>query len=144
MRVAAIQDSKSIQSRLDVEVRPHFAIDEHRVAEILANPNDARDVAGWISERPIRVELTILNDRRYFVRSSGNANGIGLEARIKFVTKDVRRGEVFCSTVSGPALRWPFRGRVESRSRSPIPRMTWQSTSNPVHCILDMAPPRRV
>ena len=38
-RVATVQNAEPIQARLDLQEWPYFAVHEHHIAEILANPD---------------------------------------------------------------------------------------------------------
>src|SRR6266542_2429205 len=91
--VAAVQDSETVHARFDVEIWPHLAIDQHHVAEILADPNHAFDVARWIKEFAVCAELSVLDDERNFVRVARNSDGVGLVARVVLVAKKIGGGQ---------------------------------------------------
>jgi hypothetical protein len=52
-RVAAVEDPQAVHARLHLEEGPHLAVDEHDVAEVLADPGGAGNVARGIEERPV-------------------------------------------------------------------------------------------
>src|SRR6185369_6885595 len=84
-RVAAVQDSEPVHARFDVEKWPDFAIGKHDVPEILTDPRHSFDIARRVEERPIRVELAILDNEWNLVRSARDADWIWLQAGVKLV-----------------------------------------------------------
>ena len=78
-RVAAVQDPKTVHARFDVEIWPHLAVDQHHVAEILADPDHAFDVACRVKELSVSAELAVLDHERNFVRSARNADRVRLD-----------------------------------------------------------------
>ena len=53
----------------------------------------ARDVAGRVAERSVRVELPVLDHQRDLVRAAGDPDGVGLAAGVELVAQDVGGGE---------------------------------------------------
>src|SRR6266540_5055524 len=92
-RIARVQDAEPIHARLHVDEWPDFAIDQHDVTEVLADPDDVFDVARWVQECPVRVELTILDNERNLVCTAGDANWVGFPTRIELVADNVGPGE---------------------------------------------------
>ena len=82
-RVASVQDPEAVHPGLDVQKRPHLAVDQHGVAEVLPDPGGARDVAPRVPERPVRVELAILHDQRDLVGPAGDPDRVGLGPRCR-------------------------------------------------------------
>ena len=63
------------------------------VAEVLADPGRAGDVAGRVEERPVGVELPVLDDQRDLVGPAGDPDRVGLCAGVELVAEDVGGGE---------------------------------------------------
>src|SRR5438067_10797379 len=70
-RVAAVQHPEPVHPRLDIEVGPDLAVDQHVVAEVLTDPGHARDGADRVAELPVRAELAVLDDQRYLAGAAG-------------------------------------------------------------------------
>src|SRR4029450_9084650 len=92
-RVASVQDPEAVQARLDLEVRPDLAVDEHHVAEVLADPGRVVEVADRVEEPPVVVELPVLDDERHLVLAVGQAVRIAGPAGVELVPEDVGAGE---------------------------------------------------
>ena len=75
------------------EKRPDLAVDEHHVAEVLADPGRAGDVARWVEERAVRVELPVLDHERDLVGAAGDPDRVRLGAGVVLVAEDVGSGE---------------------------------------------------
>ena len=91
--VATVQDAEPVQARLDVQERPNLPVDQHHVAEVLADPGHTGDVAGRVKERPVRVELPVLDDQRDLVGPTRNPDRVRLPASVELVAEDVGGGE---------------------------------------------------
>jgi hypothetical protein len=91
--VAAVQDAEPVHARLDVEERPHLAVDEHDVSEVLADPGGSRDAARRIQEGPVWIELAVLDDKRDLVGAAGDADRVWLCAGVVLVADDVGGSE---------------------------------------------------
>src|SRR4029453_9476488 len=87
------QDPESVHARFDVKEWPHLAIYEHDVAKIFADPDRTFDVARWVKESAVRIELAILDNQRNLVRSARNADRVGLSAGVELVAEDVASSE---------------------------------------------------
>jgi len=92
-RVAAVEDAQPVHPWLDIEIGPDLAVDEHDIAEVLADPRRADDVAARIKKGAVGVELPVLDDQWDLVRSARNADGIRLGAGVELIADDVGRGE---------------------------------------------------
>src|SRR6266540_6713818 len=106
--ITAVQDPEAVHARLDLEERPNLAVDEHRVAEVLADPGDALDVTGRVEERPVRVELAVLHDERDLVGAAGNPDRVRFVAGVELVANNVGvsggRGEFHPPAPSDPGV----------------------------------------
>src|SRR5437867_8894926 len=90
-RVRRVQDAEAILPRLDLEERPHPAVDQHRVAEELRDPHGrhaririAAVVLGRVPEGAVGVEEPILDGQRDLERPVGK-----IEAALDAVAKQV-------------------------------------------------------
>ena len=72
---------------------PDLAVDQHDVAEILADPSHSFDVARWVKELSVSAELAILDHERNFVRSARNADRVGFYPGVVLVAKNVGSGQ---------------------------------------------------
>jgi hypothetical protein len=63
--VAPVQEPPPIETGLDVEMGPDLAVDQHDVAEVLADPGRARNVAGRVEEGAVVAEKPILDHQRH-------------------------------------------------------------------------------
>jgi hypothetical protein len=77
-RVRGVQDAEAILAWLDLQERPHLAVDQHRVAEELGNPHGwharirvAAIVLHRIEQRAVRVEEPVLDHQRDLERAVG-------------------------------------------------------------------------
>src|SRR6185437_98281 len=82
-----------VQPRLRLQVRPHLAVDQHHVAEVLADPGDAGNVADRVPEGAVVVELAVLDHQRDLVAAAGEPGRVRLRAGVVGVPDDVGGGE---------------------------------------------------
>src|SRR5262245_9245289 len=91
--VATIQDAEPVQARLDLQERPYLPVDQHHVAEVLADPGHTGDGAGGVKERPVGVDLPVLDDQRDLITATWNPDWVRLLASVVPVAEDVGSGE---------------------------------------------------
>jgi hypothetical protein len=91
--VAAVEDPQPVQPWLDVEVWPHLAVDEHHIAEVLADPGGAGDVARRVPEGAVAGEEPVLDYQWDLERPRRQAVGIVWRAGVELVAQHVRAGQ---------------------------------------------------
>jgi hypothetical protein len=91
--VAPVQDAQAVEAGLDVEERPHLPVDQHRVAEVLADPGHTGDVAHRIVEGAVVIELAVLDHERDLVRPAWEAVCIVGPTGVELVAQEVSGGE---------------------------------------------------
>src|SRR4029453_18626259 len=92
-RIAAVQYPKTVHARLDIEIWPYLAVDQHNIPEILPDPNRALDIARRVKEFSVSAELAILDHERNFVRAGRNTDRVGLQPGVVLVAKNVGSGQ---------------------------------------------------
>src|SRR5262249_52549055 len=105
-RIRGVQNPEAVLSWLNFEVGPHLAVDQHRVAEELGDPNGrnpriwiAPIVLNGIEKGAVRAEEPILNDQRDLVSAIGKVEFVldvvaeQVDAREAGIVVESRRAE---------------------------------------------------
>src|SRR4029450_2263367 len=89
--VAAVEKTKPVTARLDIQIRPHFAVDDGYIGKPLRNPvgmDIGPNTRRGITQRSVGAECAILDDHRNFLWAAGQT-----ELLFVGISHDVEAGQ---------------------------------------------------